>query len=286
MNEVVRAENPFTAAPERDALVEQGAQREIAEVQAAMVMARRNPRDQRRAMDRILNACSRMTLAESAVYQYARGGQDVSGASIRLAEAVAQEWGNIQFGVRELEQRSGVSTVEAYAWDLETNTRSSKVFQVTHVRHTKSGTKRLEDPRDIYEMVANQGARRLRACILAVIPGDVIEAAVAQCEVTVKTKVEITPEIVTKMVAAFAEIGVGASQISALIQRHIESMTPAQYLRLRRIYQSIRDGMSAPADWFEAEAAPEAAPKAAAVAAAIRRRQQPQPEEAPPPTEE
>jgi hypothetical protein len=286
MNEVVRAENPFTASPERDALVEQGAQREIAEVQAAMVMARRNPRDQRRAMDRILNACSRMTLAESAVYQYARGGQDVSGASIRLAEAVAQEWGNIQFGVRELEQRNGVSTVEAYAWDLETNTRSSKVFQVTHVRHTKSGQKRLEDPRDIYEMVANQGARRLRACILAVIPGDVIEAAVAQCDVTVKTKVEITPEIVTKMVAAFAEIGVGASQISALIQRHIESMTPAQYLRLRRIYQSIRDGMSAPADWFEPEVAPEGAPKAAAVAAAIRRRQQPQPEEAPPPAEE
>jgi hypothetical protein len=41
---------------------------------------------------------------------------------------------------------------------LETNTRREVTFQVPHIRYTKKGGYRLEDPRDIYEMVANQGA--------------------------------------------------------------------------------------------------------------------------------
>ena len=43
------------------------------------------------------------------------------------------------------------------------------------------------DPRDIYEMVANQGARRLRACILGIIPGDVVGASVEECQKTLTT---------------------------------------------------------------------------------------------------
>jgi len=92
-------------------------QREMAEVQAAMVMAKRFPRDTIRVLDRIVQAFARPELAEKAQYQYARGGNDISGPSIRALEAIAQLWGNVQSGVRELEQRDGESTVEAYAWD-------------------------------------------------------------------------------------------------------------------------------------------------------------------------
>ena len=72
----------------------------------------------------------------------------------------------------------------AYAWDLETNTRQTKVFSVPHIRSTKKGNTVSEDPRDIYELVANQAARRVRACILGIMPGDVIDSAIAQCEQT------------------------------------------------------------------------------------------------------
>ena len=34
------------------------------------------------------------------------------------------------------------------------------------------------------KLVANQGARRVRACILGVIPGDVIDSALVQCNAT------------------------------------------------------------------------------------------------------
>lgn len=252
-------ENPFgqvTAHKHTGSAVAQSDQhRAIAEVQAAMMIARMNPRDPVVAMDRILNACTRQSLAEAGVYTYAKGGTDVSGPSIRLAEAMAQQWGNIKTSVRELDQANGVSTVQTIAWDLETGYQCDKVFQVPHIRYTRSGSKKLEDPRDIYELVANQGARRLRACILAVIPGDVTEAAVSQCEVTMKTKADTSPEAMKKMVEAFDQFGVTREQIEKRIQRRIDAIQPAQVVSLKKIYASLRDGMSSAADWFEADEA-------------------------------
>jgi len=225
--------------------------RAIAEIQGAVMMAKQFPRDPQRAVDRILNACTRPTLAEQAVYSYPRGGQEVSGPSIRLAEAVAQEWGNISFGIQELDQRDGESSVMAFAWDLETNTRRAVTFQVPHIRHTKKGATRLTDPRDVYEMVANQGARRLRACILGVIPGDVIEAATKQCELTLATNADTSKEAITKMVKAFEEFGVTRDMLKKKLGVNLDAMRPAQMAQLRKIYGGLRDGMGVPGDYFD-----------------------------------
>lgn len=260
MNEVIeRAANPFgnsqvAARPSQNAIADSDQARSVAEVQSAMVIAKRFPRDQIAAMDRILQACARPTLAENALYSYSRGGADVTGPSIRMAEALAQAWGNVQFGIRELDQRNGESTVQAFAWDVETNTKREMTFQVPHIRHTRQGAKRLEDPRDIYEMVANQGARRLRACILGIIPGDVTEAAVKQCEVTLTTKAEVTPERLQSLLDKFAAYNVTKEMIEKRIQRRIDAMTPALLVQLGKIYNSLKDGMSTAADWFEMEA--------------------------------
>lgn len=258
MNAPEQNNNPFGAMAVQSkhhggAVAQSDQQRGIAEVQAAMMIARMNPRNQIEAMDRILNACTRPSLADAAVYTYSKGGSDVSGPSIRLAEAMAQAWGNISFGIRELEQSNGESSVQAYCWDIETNTKREITFQVPHVRFTKKGSYKLEDPRDIYELVANQGSRRLRACILAILPGDVTEAAVAQCETTMRTKADTSPEAMQKMVVAFEPFGVSKEQIEKRIQRCIDAIQPAQVVSLKKIYASLRDGMSAPADWFDAE---------------------------------
>jgi len=65
----------------------------------------------------------------------------------------------------------------------------------------------LEDPRDIYELTANMGARRLRACVLGIVPGDVVESAVDQCERTLTAKADTSPEAMKKMVDAFGTFG-------------------------------------------------------------------------------
>lgn len=245
--------NPFQAEQPKSvsALTARETSTAIAEVQAAMAIARMNPRDQIASMDRILNACTRPTLADSAIYSYAKGGTDVTGPSIRLAETLAQNWGNISFGIRELETSSEESTVQSYCWDMETNTKREITFTVPHYRDTRQGKKKLDDSRDRYENMANQASRRLRACILAVIPGDVTEAAVNQCEVTMKAKADTSPEGIKKMLAAFATFGVKQEQIEKFIQRRMDSIQPAQLVRLKKIYASLKDGMSKPSEWFE-----------------------------------
>lgn len=262
MNERVKSEpNAAGLLPRGNAAAMVAQSREMAEAVSAMQMAQMFPRDVVAARDRILNACTRLELAKTACYTYNRGGTDVTGPSIRLAEMLAQNWGNMTFGVRELEQRNGESTCEAFAWDMQTNTRQTKVFQVPHVRHTRNGDKMLTDPRDIYELVANNGARRLRACILGVIPGDVVEEAVAACDVTLATKYEATPERIKAMLEKFAELGVTKEQIEARIQCHIEAVKPAQLANLGKIYNSIRDGMSKADDWFGANSEAATQPK-------------------------
>ena len=247
-------QNPFAVStPQTQAMstVQADSQRAVAEVQAALVIAKQFPRNPIEAYDRVMNACQRPGLAQSAVYSYARGGSSISGPSIRLAEMLAQNWGNIQYGIRELSSENGESTVEAFAWDVETNTRQTKVFQVPHIRYTRQGTKKLTDPRDIYELVANNGARRLRACILGVIPGDVVDAAVDQCEKTIHANADTSPEGVQKLVKAFEQFGVTKEDIEGFIQRRLEAITPANVVSLRKIFTSLRDGMSSAKDWFK-----------------------------------
>lgn len=258
-------ESPFAsprtalAAAADSAGSRQNQSRELAETQTKYLMAERFPRDEVAAMDRILNAFSRPTLAEKAAYQFARGGSDIAGPSIRAAEAIAQQWGNMDSGWRELQRgtdATGVpfSEVEAFCVDLQSRNSKRLQFIVRHWRDTKKGGYKLTDERDIYEMCANQAQRRLRACILASIPGDVTEAAMQQSEVTLKSKADTSPEAMLKMVEAFSHFGVTREHIEKRIQRRLDAIQPAQVVSLKRIYASLRDDMSTAADWFEVAA--------------------------------
>ena len=167
-------------------------------------------------------------------------------------------WGNLSFGFREVSRGIGAdgvpySEVEAFCWDMESTTYQPLQFMVRHWRDTKKGGYKITDERDIYELCANQAQRRKRACILAVIPGDVIEAAMKQADVTLRTKADTSPEAMAKMVEAFEPFGVTKEQIEKRIQRRLDSITPAQVVTLKRIYASLRDEMSTAADWFDFE---------------------------------
>jgi hypothetical protein len=257
MNEIIdiAERNPFGAssapAVQMTGLVSVEQQRSVAEVQARMIIARANPRNPIASMDAILRDCTRVTLAKGALYQYARGGASVSGPSIRLAEAMAQRWGNIASGIKEISRSDGYSECVAYAWDLETGYYDERQFQVRHWRDTKGGGYRLTDERDIYELVANMGQRRKRAVLLTVIPGDVQEAAVKQCEDTLNTNADTSPEALQRMVGAFGHFGVTKEMIEKRCQCRVEAIRPAQVVQLSNIYQSVQDEMSSAADWFD-----------------------------------
>lgn len=231
------------------------ASREMEEVKGQIFMARQFPRNVFQAEQRILDACKRPSLAETAIYSYPRGGTRVEGPSIRLAEVIAQNWGNISFGIKELEQRPGESVAMAYAWDLETNVRQEKVFTVPHVRKARGQLKKLDDPRDIYELVANYGARRLRACILGIIPGDIVEKAVEECNKTLAGNNTVPlKERLNNALKTFKEkFRVTQEQIEARFGYNVDAFTERDLIDLVKIYNSLKDGMSKVEDWFPNE---------------------------------
>lgn len=244
-------ENPFGNLPAKMAEVEIESSRAIAEVQGQVVMAKKFPRDPVKAVDRILSECRRPSLAEQAQYSFPRGGTMVEGPSIRLAETIARSWGNVSFGTVEVERTGNESSMLAYAWDLETNVMARQEFKVRHVRDTRQGGKALSDERDVYELTANQGSRRVRACILRIIPGDVVDTAVAECAATLQDKIGDVQERVPKMVDGFSALGVSRLQIEKRLRHRLDTLNGPEYLSLRKIYQSIKDGMATVEDYFE-----------------------------------
>jgi hypothetical protein len=138
--------------------------RAIAEVAAAVQVAQQCPRDMRRAWAEMEEACRRYDLADRAFYQVVNRGR---GPSVHLARELARIWGNLDYGVHELSRDDlrGMSEIRAYAWDQQTNVRSSRTFQVPHLRMVKdkaTGTqerKPLVDLQDVYLNNQNIGAR-------------------------------------------------------------------------------------------------------------------------------
>lgn len=229
--------------------------RTVAEVQAAIVVAQGCPRNEEQAYHKVMVSCKRRSLAEQSMYAYPRGGQTVSGPSIRLAEVIARHWGNIQYGVREIEATDEKTRYEAFCWDVQSNTRVSLSFTQKHVRWSKKkGLTKLTDPRDQYEIVANNAARRLRRCILQVVPAELVDSAVEACHITLKSgSKDPLEDRVKKMVHAFAEIGVTEGMITDRLKHNLKAVTELEVIQLIKIFKSLTDGMSAAQDWFEPE---------------------------------
>jgi hypothetical protein len=260
--------NPFddmTPVPIKSGSIEAYSNRAVAEIQAQVILAKRFPRDQKESVDRILRDCSRATLAEKAMYTYKRGTSLITGPSIRLAECIQRGWGNMNAGVKTGEKTDHDSLMIAYAWDIETNAYYSTEFRVAHTRDRKSGRKDLVDERDIYEMESNQAARRVRTCILKLVPGDVVDAAVERCGHTLAASVGDIAKARTAMLDTFKAMGVTKDMIEKRLGHRIESVEPGEIVTMRNIFNSLRDKMATVEDYFETPKAPEELVKAATV---------------------
>lgn len=218
--------------------------RAIAEVQAAVVVAQQVPRSIPRAERDMRRSCAQKSLAEKAFYRYPRGGETVSGPSVQLARELARCFGNVQYGVTELRRDDGYgqSEMQAWAWDLETNTRSSTTFIVPHRRDTRAGVKQLADMRDIYENNANNGARRLREMIFAILPGWYTEDAIAACYETLAGDDSELPGRIRQCVEGFEKLGVRQAQLEQKAGGPVEKWTPYDLAQMSVVYRSLMRG--------------------------------------------
>lgn len=228
----------------------------LAEVQGKVFMAKQFPRDINVVMAKVEASCERRSLAEVAEFQYPRGNQMISGASIKLLEAVAQCYGNIHYTWKVLSRdtENKVSHCIAEAWDLENNISSTIEFDVSHYRDTKQGRKPLTDERDIYEMEANYAARRVRKCLENVVPRDIVDQAREWCDKTMTSNVDIQKEL-DKVINFFKEkYGITLKQMESYFGMGRQGFNKNTYVSLKKLYTSFIDGVANPEEVFPKEA--------------------------------
>lgn len=221
--------------------------RAVAEVQAAIVVAQQVPRNITTAVARMRQTCDQTAVADKAFFRFPRAGQTVTGSSIHLARELARCWGNFQHGLNELrrDDTAAESEMQAWAWDVEANTRVSSTFIVPHKRDTKNGAKTLTDLRDIYENNANNGARRLREAIFSVLPDWFIEEAEERCRATIARKGSEKP--IEQRIADAVELfgrsyGVTEAQLADKLDRTDGQWTEHDLAQLRVIYAGLQKG--------------------------------------------
>ena len=226
--------------------------RAIAEAQGKLIMAKRFPRNYVESYNKAIEACQRKGFAEKAFFSYPRAGQTVTGVTIRFAEELARVYGNLDYGIKEMSHEEGKSEMQAYCWDLETNTISSQNFTVEHIMETRQGNRKLTSQRDIYERTANDGARRLRSRILAILPPDLVEDCINECKRTLAGNNSI-PLIdrVKQMVTGFAKFGVTKEMIEKRLGHTVETVTTDELTEYVGIYNGLKQKETTVSDWFE-----------------------------------
>lgn len=256
-NEVMTTQGSVPTYPTNFDKINQGtvaveSSRAIAEAQGKLIMAKRFPRSYTDAHAKAIEACQRKSFAEKAFFSYPRGGQTVTGVTIRFAEEMARCYGNLDYGIKEMSHEEGKSEMQAYCWDLETNTISSQNFTVEHIREANGRSTKLTSQRDIYERTANDGARRLRSRILAILPPDLVEHCINECKKTLAGSNDI-PLIdkINNMVSGFAKLGVSKEMIEKRLGHTIESVNADELTEYIGIYNGLKQKETTISDWFE-----------------------------------
>lgn len=226
--------------------------RAMAEAQGMLALAKRFPRDYIKAYDQAIQACQRKGFAEKAFFSYPRGKETVTGVTIRFAEEMARCYGNLNYGIKELSHVEGRSEMQAFCWDLETNTKSEQNFTVEHIRETKYGNNVLTSQRDIYEKTANDGARRLRSRILAILPPDLVEDCIRECKKTLAGDNTLPlADRIKQLVVFFKKKGVTQEMLEKRLNHKINAMTPDEVSEYIGIYNGLNQKETKVSDWFE-----------------------------------
>lgn len=250
LDAIAQPRTPVVPAATQATAVEQA--RAVAEVAAAVKVAQDFPRDEARAIQRMRQACGQRALADRAFYSLPRAGGRVEGSTVHLARSLAAAWGNCDYGIRELrrDDDAGESEMQAWAWDQETNVRSSRSFVVPHARmvgSAKKGDKRRERLIDLGDISNNNNsvaARAVRETIFTILPVWFVVEAEEIAAATLNGSGGDKPLAtqVADMIANYGNLGVTKGQLEAYVALAAADWTPQTLASLRVLGGEISRG--------------------------------------------
>lgn len=218
--------------------------RAVAEVAAAVQVAQQFRRDTDTVRAQMRDLCGSYDVASEAFYAVPNRG---SGMSVHIARELARIYGNVDYGVRELSRANGHSEMQAWAWDQETNTRTTRSFIQPHEKSLTGGRRKdLVDLNDIYLSNQNTGAKAVRECIFAILPGWLKAEATKRLNATLERgdgqSIEARRD---EAVQAFTPLRVTVGQLETRVRCKFVDWQPQHIAELERIYMAVtRDGVA------------------------------------------
>ena len=240
-----------------------------ADIEASYAVAQYRPRDLALVRTRMLDTCKRTKFAEAALYQKPVGNTKIEGLSIRAAEELIRTLGNIRVSTVTTFEDTDQRKVKVTVTDLEVNSAYTQEITITKtVERSKGvnrevvGTRNNTSGKMVYivtatddEMMQKESAlvsKVLRNQALRLTPSDLLEEVMDTIKETLASGGTKDPKKQLKdLIDAFNEMGVGPDDLKVYLGHAIDKTTPAEVIRLRSIYTTIKDGESTWSSYVE-----------------------------------
>lgn len=227
----------------------------------------------------LLDDCRRPGFAAAALYTKPVGREELSGLSIRFAEAAARAIGNLDCFADLVDQDETQAFYKVGALDLESNLSTYEILTIPKtVERSRMpegqklfGTRKNSYGKPVYIVLGTQDeqlntirsaiAKSRRNAILAVLPADIREECIAQIHKTQAAEDAQDPAGARKrLVDSFHALGVRVAELEAYLGHAVEQLKPPDYIKLRAIFAALRDGETTWADVMEERGAKPKAP--------------------------
>ena len=217
-----------------------------AEVDIQISTAKRYPRSIAQVKKDMLSfATLDQETAESCFYSLPRGGKNIQGPSVRLAEIAVACYGNLRAGVRVVE---AISTgdqphvvLQAVCHDLEKNTCIT-IEKRRRIVGKKSKGGQIDE--DDINLACNAGsAIAFRDCVFKVVPGALIKPVYEQAKAVAIGDAKTLGDRRERCVAAFAKMGIKVDRILSLLgKKGVDEIDLADIETLLGLHTAIKDG--------------------------------------------
>lgn len=230
-------------------------------VRAHFAMALQRPRNPDMVRARLLRECERKAFAECATYTLPRGGAQITGPSIRFAEAALRALGNVMVQTSTIYDDDAKRIVRVQVTDLEVNYPDFRDIVITKTmerRSLKKGQVAISERvnslgEKVYLVEATddellmrenaQTSRAIRTLAIRLLPGDLIDEALAACDRTLARDDSADPERTRKaMLDAFIAVGVSPADLATFLGHDTTALSPAEVRLLRGAYNALKTG--------------------------------------------
>ena len=217
------------------------------EVDMQIATAKAYPRDVKTSLERIkAMAKADEETANGCFYHLSRGGDEINGVSVRMAEIIASCWGNLRVQSRIIGNDGRTITAQGVCHDLESNLAVS-----VEVKRKITGKNGQTFSEDMQVVTGNAAcAIAFRNAVLKVVPKAITQGVINEVQEEAKKNIDLAKNR-QQCVGYFVSLGVAETQLFEFLGINtMEEITADMIMNLRGIATAIKEGTTTVQETF------------------------------------